>query len=644
MTIIHTELPVNHPGHYGEYKVGQILKNFSNPGLEIWFGVDYIAGVPELDLILSDKQAGLYLIEIKSMAIDSITDFSQSSFTVGRETKSHPISQIRTGSIKLREHLKRSQSTFDRLKIPFIQTTICWSEISRSQWKNRFTDPTINSLGDMCIFKEDLISYEALIGSLQRLWEYPALGITTPMHARTEHGDMEAFRKALLPSQHKINISKSLENEIVRPSRESTKITDKYEVAKTYRVSIQGAPGTGKTTFLRQIALKNLSAGAKVLHVCFNKVLAADQKREFQILREKKEEYGFIDVFSFWALFKELGHFGGFDRWDNVLNNVTNYLNSEEGKTFIKYDVILIDESQDLPEYFFKVVELIARPSASWFIAYGKGQETYNFSQKESHPSKWLSDYLAKSEVILRKRSFRNSTRMFLIAQAIWEKYPDITKAKDWVADKLLKKTLSDEQLELNLDLPKSSNDLRIEILPVGSKREIFIKYLVLTALEEAKDADRGGDLLVAVIKPSSQKNENGDLLIHSEYELVKKVLEDVANRLDLDFLDLVPDDTRDVVPKNGAIRLVTLQSIRGLSASHAIVFDLPQLENWLQIESAAIKPPLVNLAYIALSRSRCSTIVVLDGVKNSEFEKFLLSLLEHYQEVALTDVETKSE
>jgi ABC-type glutathione transport system ATPase component len=182
----------------------------------------------------------------------------------------------------------------------------------------------------MCLFKDDLISYELLLNSLQKLWEYPVLGITTPMHARSEHGDMDDFKKALLPSLFKINVSKSMANEITRPSQESKKITDKFEVAKTYRVSIQGAPGTGKTTLLREIALKNLSAGAKVLSVCFNKVLAADQKREYQILREKKEDYGFIDVFSFWALFKEFGHMGGYDNWENVVENVENYLESED--------------------------------------------------------------------------------------------------------------------------------------------------------------------------------------------------------------------------------------------------------------------------------------------------------------------------
>ena len=298
--------------------------------------------------------------------------------------------------------------------------------------------------------------------------------------------------------------------------------------------------------------------------------------------------------------------------------------------------MILIDESQDLPDYFFKVIELIARPSASWFVAYGKGQETYNFSQIKSHPSQWLGDFLDKSEVINRKRSFRNSTRTFLIAQAIWEKYPDLSKAKEWLADKLLKKSKNDDQFELDLELPTMNNDLRIEILPSGFKRELFIRNLILTALEESKQADRGGDLLVAVIKPNSQKDKDDELVIHSEYELVKSVLESIAEKLNIDFLDLVPDESRNVIPKNGVIRLVTLQNIRGLSASHVIVFDLPQIENWLRIDNAGIKPPLVNLAYIALSRSKSSTIIALDGVRDSEFENFLLNIFGYYQEMSL--------
>ena len=66
------------------------------------------------------------------------------------------------------------------------------------------------------------------------------------------------------------------------------------------------------------------------------------------------------------------------------------------------------------------------------------------------------------------------------------------------------------------------------------------------------------------------------------------------------------------------------------------IVFDLPQIENWLRIDNAGIKPPLNNLAYIALSRSKASTIIVLDGVRDSDFEKFLMNLFGYYQEISL--------
>ena len=64
MATLHTDLPLNREGHFGEYSVGQTLSKFSNPGLELWFDVNYIAGVTDLDLILLDNQVGLFLIEI----------------------------------------------------------------------------------------------------------------------------------------------------------------------------------------------------------------------------------------------------------------------------------------------------------------------------------------------------------------------------------------------------------------------------------------------------------------------------------------------------------------------------------------------------------------------------------------------------
>ena len=613
------------------------MKTFSNPGLELWFDVNYIPGVTDLDLILLDNQVGLYLIEIKSMKIDAIQEFTMADFILKvNQRKSHPKSQLLTGSIKLRDHLKRFPKLKDRANSPFLQATVLWSEITRRDWKRRFTEPGIIAFEEMCLFKDDLESYSKLVSGLQRLWDKPILGTSVPHHARCEHGDMDAFKKAIAPAKHKIEISKSMKEELSRPVKDSKKIADKYVLGKSHKVSLQGAPGTGKTTILREIGLKNLVAGARVLHVCFNKVLAADQKREYQMMRKKVDDYGFIDVFDIWEMYKELGHSAGIKGESQVLDNVKTYLEGEEGNTFVKYDVILIDESQDLRDDFFRVVELIARPNAAWFIAYGKGQETNNFAEDQTHPSPWLQDYLAKSDVNHLKRSFRNSTKAFLLAQSFWEKFPNLEGAREWLKEKFTQSSTPGIQFELDLALPQTKNDFRIEVLPSGTRRRVFIKNIVLGAIEDARRANRGEDLLVAVLAPLSKKVGESEEPIQSAYEMVREVLEEVSSEFNLDFHDLVPKESRREVPKIGAIRLVTLQGIRGLSASHVLIFDLMQLEKWVKRVGGSIKPPLINLTYIALSRSKASTVVVIDDADNSDVEPFLMNILTYATELSI--------
>jgi hypothetical protein len=494
----------------------------------------------------------------------------------------------------------------------------------------------------MCLFKDDLDTYNKLISALQRLWEKPILGIMTPQLARCIHGEMDIFRSAIAPAVHKVELSTSMSEELSRPVKDSKKTADKYELGKPHKVSLQGAPGTGKTTILREIGLKNLAAGARVLHVCFNKVLAADQKREYQILRKNVEEYGFIDVFDIWELYKELGHSAGIKGEAQVVENVTAFLESEEGKNFLKYDVILIDESQDLRDDFFRVVELIARPNAAWFIAYGKGQETNNFFANEEHPSPWLSNFLEVADANHLKRSFRNSTKAFLLAQGFWEKFPDLDGAKTWLKEKFSMQTSSDNQFELDLAIPQSKNDFKVEILPSGNKRHAFIKNIVLGAIEDSRRANRGEDLLVAVLAPSMKKAGETEEPVSSGYELVRTVLEEIAESFKMDFHDFVPKEARRDVPKIGAIRLVTLQGIRGLSASHVIIFDLLQLEKWVKRDGGSIKPPLINLSYIALSRSKASTIVAIDDAEDSEIEPFLMDMLAYATELAIRQGDSK--
>jgi AAA domain len=631
MATIHTPLPQDAPGHHGEFIVGQILSKFSNPGLELWFDVNYIAGVTDLDLILLDNQVGYYLIEIKSMKIDAIQEFSSSSFVLESDVvKQHPVMQLRTGSIRLRDYLRTSKKMKERGDIPFIQCTVLWSEITRAEWKRRFSNLNSSNFDEMCIFKDDLDTYNKFVSALQRLWEKPILGVRVPLHARSEHGSTDAFRSLLKPDSHKLLISKPMMEEIRKPIAESKTISEKYTPGKSHRVSIQGAPGTGKTTILREVGLANLAAGGSVLYVCFNKVLAADQKREFQILRKKVEDYGFIDVFDVWELFKALGHVGGISSERDVLKNVESFLESEEGKGKLKYDVILVDESQDLTSLVFEVLEKIARPEASWFISYGRGQELHNLGSEREVSNEWLKNFNATAQVETRRRSFRNSPKAFLIAQSFWEKFPEEEAAKVWLTEKFKHQNQDDLQFELDLSVPQTKNDFRLEMIPKGPLEKAFIKNLLLQALDDARLAQRGGDLLVAVLKPSTLDRPDINEESSSSYLKVREVLAEVSEDFKIPFEDLVPNENRRNVPDIGAMRLVSLQSIRGLSASHVIIFDFCELEKWVSKANTFSKPPISNLGYIALSRSKASTIIVLQNKEESRIESFLLTTSSH--------------
>lgn len=637
MATIHTELPQDLPGHHGEYVVGQILSNFSNPGLELWFDINYIAGVNDLDLIVLDNQVGFFLIEIKSMKLDAIKEFTWSTFTLKPEqSRRHPVVQVRSGSISLREHLGKLSGFRTKGSVPFIQTTVLWSEITRRDWNSRFEGTEVSTFNQMCIFKDDLDTYNKFISALQRLWDKPMLGTAAPFSARCEHGNGDGFRQALKPDKHRINVPASMTEEFRRPIRESKGIADKYPPGKTHLVSIQGAPGTGKTTLLRELGLANLAAGGRVLYVCFNKVLAADQKREFQILRKTVEDYGLIDVFDVWELYKTLGHSGGINKENEIQANIDRYLASEEGRMRLKYDVILVDESQDLTADLFRVLEKVSSSRASWFVAYGKGQELHNLGPEGSIPTEWLSKFLAKATPEYRRRSFRNSPKAFLTAQSFWEKYPDSFQAKDWIAEKFKQQSPEDLQFELDLSVPQTKNDFKLEIIPRGNLSKVAIRLLLLATVEDAKQAMRGGDILVGVIKPPTVNQSEEEDGIVSSYEMVKEVLNEISQEFSIAFNDLVPSHNRREVPDMGAIRLVSLQSIRGLSASHVIIFDLVQLEKWAAKEGNGHKPPIVNLGYIALSRSKASTIVVLENSGESLIEPFLYEVLSRSTELSI--------
>jgi superfamily I DNA and RNA helicase len=286
-----------------------------------------------------------------------------------------------------------------------------------------------------------------------------------------------------------------------------------------------------------------------------------------------------------------------------------------------RYDTILIDESQDLSEAIFLLLDKLARPTASWFISYGKGQEIWSFNKE--NPAPWLQNWLKSAEKKQLRRSFRNSTRAFLMAQNFWENYPDIDKSAGWIESKLKLQSDKQDAWALDLALPKDTNDFKVIRLSGGDNRKNSIKSVILGAIEDTRLADRGMDILISVGSEIKSSKYNS-VIQSSSYSEILEVLAEIAETINLDVLDLVNVNNRRLTPKAGTIRIVRHQNIRGISASHVILFDLDLLEIWSQQLQDMLKAPIQNYGYIALSRSRASTLVAIRNDSDSNIENYI--------------------
>lgn len=635
--IIHTELPSNEKGHYSEYQLAKTLATFADDQLELWFSVNYIAPIGDCDLIIFHPEIGVYLCEIKGIKLEDIETYDLTRLILqGNKVRQHPVAQIREVQIRTKNYLTQFYKKINKgAHVPFLQTSVIWPSISRSEWISRFNSEQIRIQAKSMIFKDDLVSVRSLKARLKIFWESPLLGKIPLDHTRQgKHGDIDLFREAIAPTQEYKIENESLSNELKRSVFASKELANKYPPPKKYNVSFEGPPGTGKSTILREIGLLHASSGGSVLHVCYNKVLAADQRREYQLLLIKSIEHGVIDVFDEWELYKSIH-----TKWEPTRKATTNttlpeyklaiehvqeiieLMDTPEGFPKYRYDTILIDESQDLSEALFLLLDKLARPSASWFISYGRGQEIWSFNKE--NPAPWLQNWLKSADRKLLRRSFRNSTRTFLMAQNFWENYPDLEKSSRWIESKLKLQSDKQDAWELDLALPKDTNDFKTVRLSGGENRKDSIKSLLLGTIEDTRLADRGMDILIGVgseIKPPN----NSSITQSSSYSEILEVLAEIAQKINIDVLDLVKIDNRRATPKSGTLRIVRNQNIRGISASHVILFDLDLLEIWSQQLVDIGKAPIQNYGYIALSRSRASTIVAIRNDSDSNIETYI--------------------
>jgi len=171
MAECYTNLPPKVPGRIAEHELAQQLIALRDPRLHLWFALDSIPDVRDVDILIWHEDAGVFVIEVKGVHLNGIRSFGFKQWQVqGRPPQRSPQNQAHEAMLSLLNYLRRS------IRPPFLIPSVCWPRISRRAWNVRWSDPAITGdFSDRMIFQEDLASADRLVARLVRIRERPPI-------------------------------------------------------------------------------------------------------------------------------------------------------------------------------------------------------------------------------------------------------------------------------------------------------------------------------------------------------------------------------------------------------------------------------------------------------------------------------------
>ena len=589
MATTHTPLPENIPGRYGEWVTADWLSQLPSKDLHLWFGVNYLEAVGDIDIVLGDPRCGLWAIEIKGFSLGQISAYSRDAVTYGStdpRTEKHPGRKAHSEAQRLSSWLRKR---VPKDELPWVHSVAWWPNIDRNEWIAAFNHSSEATRDvESMLFSDEMTSEAALFDFLAELAPNPMFGSPPPRAVFEQHARHASVITLLdAPAKQVSPIFPS----ILRPGAAKTTKEDFDEK----RVRITGKPGTGKTVKLLEYGEYQLQRGRRVLYTSFNKTLPSEIRRELGS-RSAQANAGEFLAMDIYQLVEYL--IKGIEKYAQASGNpIPRSSEFEEyfrnGKKLIeaegnleKFDVVLIDEAQDFPDYGVELLETLAKPDAWWVVADGPGQELY----PPYEPSRKLKAIMKDATVRTLRRNFRQSPQAYLVYQSfdlLLEKSNFETgrsaahaKLSEWLGQ-IKKNSKAFDQLDFDFDL--------------GEERAIISLDSPSTVIEGVKEnvlapmVANSGPTSALIIAPHRESKSMGE---------VRRFL----TEKNLPFLDLVAEQNRRVDPSPTSIRLSTVHSARGLTADYVYVLDFDQICTWHGRGR--------QLATIALSRARVKTTV----------------------------------
>jgi hypothetical protein len=622
------------PKHQGELNVYNQLSSQNDDAMYLWFSLDFIPGVNDIDLLLWHEDEGVFVIEIKAIPLSMLVSFSFSSCEIqGRGIDRSPQNQAYDASQSLRNYLEPKLD-----KIPFMVATVCWPLITRTEWKDRFRDSReISELSESMLMSEDIYSGSKILKKrLKEIWSNPPVRKGSTFAFKHDRDTFIRLKSTLDPQAtprpvgSDISKLEALEKGIKRDLMRSF-----FPFAQNTAI-FEGRPGTGKTFRLQQIAVMHARENAKVLFCCFNQVLASELKRIFNLLDISfrhsgsdialKENIDVIDISSLAA--RLCGDLGikippkDFDSWGQLI--FEDLRDSDYLSNYPIFDTVLVDESQDFNDWQLGIILLMAKKTSTVVFGIGSGQELY--SQEVS--TKTLKSKLTESgyKVLNLRRNFRNAKPIYQLAHLVYECAFEAKKISEVYNKTFLHKKAEIQEIEFDINeanYPKIvyvDDDVQSEIDEPTYRKDTTDKLASeyeRLILGELLSFDEIIDLLILV--PDT---------VGDEVFCARIALDRIYKSNGIDYLDYVEKNNRKQIAPSGKIRLVTFHSCRGLEGTTVIIFGLEKLASLGR--NSGLDP--AKLGYIALSRAIFKLVICVRKNRQNKFTEFVSQALAYIQ------------
>ena len=618
----------------GEQRLARLLCSFDGDNLQLCFGVGFIPGVREIDLLLIDLRLGAFILEVKAISLAMLESVSHNAWRIkDRDSTESPLQQAYRQYEGLRNFWKARMNSY----LPPIGVTACLPEITRYDWCRAFQGNVYaTSLAEGLIFREDLADAKALHTRLAYLLQHPPIRRGFEPKSPTDKflTELRALLGPAVPNlpstvdRHRLD---AIERGI------SAKLSNDFPPGGSASAVFTGYPGTGKTFRLLSIGTAHAYMNQRVLFACFNKTLASDVRRLLEFnpkLKHARYQFDVVDIFQLAIRAFETNGLpyektASPDDWGQF---VVEYLKEKGEQAFSDaYDTILVDEAHDMMDWQLELLRLHARPHATVCIAVGKGQELY---RDDSSAVTWLKAQAVDRplEEMRLRRNFRNTPMQYFAALAFHQAWPDRLNEIQKLFQSVIKKKSKNAEFEFD------RQGERLQYVPVpalpGEFEDDCANQLGVVSDEYAEIITREIEEIVAdpnthpvallVLVP----DEN---CCHTLWvrEALRKA---VTAHPDISFIDYTDDANKRSIALSGEIRLCTFHSSRGLEGERVLIFGLEQIQAFARKTNVKAE----NLGFIALSRGIFRTTVVARSHYTTEVHRLLRAIL-HVEEDSST-------